>query len=690
MVEKKPLLVEIGTEELPPKSLLALSEAFADNLRDLFLERSLAFSGVESFATPRRLAVLVDRLDTREPDLALARRGPALAAAFDTEGHPTKAALGFAASCGVAVEALGREETEKGIWLTARQVKAGRPTATLIPQLVEQALARLPIPKRMRWGSGEAEFVRPVHWVVLLFGTDLIPGTVVGVAAGRDTHGHRFHHPKAIHLPSARSYLELLRSQGWVEPSFGERRAEIARQVERSAAIEGGRAHLVPDLLDEVTALCEWPVPVVGRFDEHFLQIPPEVLIETMQAHQKYFSLFDTAGGLLPRFVTISNIQSRDPQQVRAGNERVIRPRLTDAAFFWNQDLKRSLADMSRGLGDVVFQERLGSLADKSARVASLGRRIAQHIGLDPELVGRAAYLAKADLLSNMVSEFPGLQGIMGHYYAEQAGEHPSVATAIREQYLPRKAGDELPRTPCGQAIAVADRLDTLVGIFAIGQRPTGVKDPYALRRTALGVLRILIETPLPLDLRELLALAAEGLCEKVTVGRAATEVFDYMMERLIGYYEERGFPMDTTDAVLARGISVPSDIDARVRAVTHFRELPQASSLAATNKRIRNILRRSTESLPDAVDSTVLLEPAERALAEHVERARTVVAPLLRKVDYSGALAALARLKDPVDALFEGVMINVDDAGLRRNRLALLRSLESLFLEVADLSRLQ
>ncbi len=690
MVEKKPLLVEIGTEELPPKSLLALSEAFADNLRDLLLERSMTFAGVEPFATPRRLAVLVERLDTREPDQSLVRRGPSLAAAFDAEGNPTKAAVGFAASCGVEVAALGREETDKGVWVTARQVKPGLPTAALVPQLVEQALARLPIPKRMRWGSGEAEFVRPVHWVVLLFGTEPIPGKVLGVSSGRDTHGHRFHHPKAIHLASAGSYAETLRTQGWVEPSFGERRAEIAKQVERSAAAEGGRAHLDPDLLDEVTALCEWPVPLVGRFDDRFLEIPSEVLIETMQSHQKYFPVFDGAGALLPRFVTISNLQSRDPEQVRAGNERVIRPRFTDAAFFWNQDRKRPLEALSLGLGDVVFQERLGTVAEKTARVAALARRIAQHIGLDPELAARAAHLSKADLLTNMISEFPSLQGIMGRYYAEHAGENPSVAAAIREQYLPRKAGDELPRTPCGLALAIADRLDTLVGIFAIGQRPTGVKDPYALRRAALGVLRILIETPLPLDLRELLALAAAGVAEKVGTSDAATEVLDYMMERLGGYYQERGIPGDTLEAVLARGIGIPSDIDARVRAVTHFRELPQAASLAAANKRIRNILRRSSEALPEEVDQSLLCEPAEQHLGERLQEMEGIVTPLLHNADYTAALTALAELKGPVDALFDQVMVNVEDPGLRRNRLALLRSLESLFLQVADLSRLQ
>lgn len=690
MVDKKPLLVEIGTEELPPKSLLALSEAFADNLRNLLLERFLTFSGVEAFATPRRLAVLIQALDTHEPDQTLVRRGPSLSAAFDTEGKPTKAAIGFAASCGVALDSLEQERSERGTWVTARQLKSGQLVANLVPFLVEQALTGLPIPKRMRWGAGNAEFVRPIHWVVLLFGTEPIPGRVLGVAAGRDTYGHRFHHPKAIHLASAAGYVDALRSQGAVEPSFGERRAEIARQVERLAAAEGGRAHLDPDLLDEVTSLCEWPVALLGRFDERFLGIPSEVLTETMQSHQKYFPVFDGAGALLPRFITVCNLQSRDPEQVRAGNERVIRPRFADAAFFWDQDLKRSLEAMSAGLKDVVFQERLGSVADKTVRVSVLARRIAQHIGLDSELAARAAHLAKADLLSNLVAEFPGLQGIMGRYFADHAGENPAVTAAIREQYLPRKAGDELPRTPYGQAIAVADRLDTLVGIFAIGQRPTGIKDPFALRRAALGVLRILIETPLPLDLRELLAMAAAGVETQVPASNIASDVFDYMMERLVGYYQERGIPADSVDAVVVRGISVPSDLDARVHAVSHFRTLPEAESLAAANKRIRNILRRCGEVIPEQVDAALLVEPAERSLALQLEQVLGRVSPLLHTKDYSGALTVLASLKGPVDAFFDSVMVMAEEASMRGNRLALLRSVEALFFQVADISRLQ
>jgi len=690
MVDKRHLLIEIGTEELPPKSLLTLSEAFADNLRELLSQRALTFSGLESFATPRRLGVLVHDLDAREPDQEQFRRGPSAQAGFDAEGNPTKAALGFAASCGIAVESLLTEESPKGSWLVARQHRPGQLIIHIVPSLVEQALAALPIPRRMRWGEGEAEFVRPVHWVVLLFGMEAISGRVLGVTAGRDTRGHRFHHPKPIHLASASDYAETLRGRGSVEPSFGERRAEIARQVERLASLEGGRVHLDPDLLDEVTALCEWPVALLGRFDEAFLRIPSEVLIETMQSHQKYFPMIDASGELLPRFITISNIHSRDPEQVRGGNERVIRPRFADAAFFWKQDLKRSLDVLALGLGAVVFQERLGSLADKSERVGLLARRIAEHIGLDPEVAARAAHLAKADLLSSMIAEFPSLQGIMGQYYAERAGENPSVSAAIREQYLPRKAGDALPHTPCGQALALADRLDTLVGIFAIGQRPTGVKDPYALRRAALGALRILIETPLPLNLEELLKLAAEGLEQKIAAQHAATEVLEYALERLSGYYQERGISADVVEAVVARYRAVPSDIDARVRAVHGFRSLPQAVGLAAANKRIRNILRRNTEAVPEHPVLHLLTEPSERQLAERLEAMRSAIAPLLRNGDYGGALTALAGLKPTVDAFFEEVMVMAEDSDLRRNRLALLRSLEELFLQVADISLLQ
>ena len=690
MAERKDLLVEVGTEELPPKSLLALSQAFAANFEETLRQQSLGFRGLEAFATPRRLALLVNELDTHQADQETIRRGPSLQAAFDAEGSPTKAVQGFASSCGVTVDALQREETPKGAWVVYRQTRRGQSASRLVPQLVEQALAALPIPKRMRWGDGEEEFVRPVHWIVLLFGSDVVEGRVLGEEADRLTRGHRFHHPDPIRLARASDYAKVLRREGRVEPSFSARSAEIVRQLEGIASAEGGVLHLDPELLREATALCEWPVALLGGFEEKYLGVPSEVLIETMQSNQKYFPIFHPSGRLLPMFITISNIESRNPTLVRAGNERVIRPRFADAAFFCGQDLKHPLETLAQGLGNVVFQEKLGTLAEKADRVAVLARRIAEEIGLDPTLAERASHLAKADLLSNMVAEFPSLQGTMGRYYAEKANEDPCVAAAMEEQYLPRKAGDRLPTTACGRALAIADRLDTLVGIFAIGQRPTGVKDPYALRRAALGVLRILIETPLPLNLRDLIDAAGIGIEEKLGSGQAAHEVFAYMMERLVGYYQEWGIAADVVDAVLARGISVPSDIDARVRAVHTFRNLPEAESLAAANKRIRNILRRTDDEIPERPDPASLVDPSERVLAERVERLRREVEPALQRAEYSNALATLAALKSPVDAFFDEVMVMVDDARLRRNRLALLQSLEGLFLQVADLSRLQ
>lgn len=690
MFDKRSFLVEIGTEELPPKSLYSLSEAFAENFKKLLLERSLSFTSVKSFATPRRLAVLVNDLDTHEPDQIVVRRGPSIPTAYDDHGCPTQAAIGFAKSCGISIDQLEQFNTTKGSWLSARSIKSGQPVTTLLPALVERALTELPVQKRMRWGNGSAEFVRPIHWVVLLFGTESITARIMGVLSGRNTYGHRYHHPKAIHLVSADTYAETLRTHGYVEPGFGERRADIARQVERIAAQEGGRVYLNPDLLDEVTSLCEWPVALVGRFDERFLIIPSEVLIETMQSHQKYFPIFSNSGALLPRFITICNIQSRDPVQVRLGNERVVRPRFTDAAFFWEQDIKNPLDTLCPGLHGIIFQDQLGSVSDKITRVSALVRFIANKIGLDPELAIRAAHLSKADLLSHMVAEFPSLQGVMGRYYAEYAGENPSVTAAIYEHYLPRKAGDDLPHTPCGQALAIADRLDTLVGIFSIGQRPTGVKDPFALRRAAIGVLRILIETPLPLDLSELLELAQITIGERLATSNIAKDVFDYMIDRLVGYYQEQNYPPDTVDAVLSLGITIPSDIDARIHAVSFFRNLPEAESLTATSKRIRNLLRRSNDLIGEHFDVSFFTEPAEYNLADSLHQTITETTPLIRTGSYIPALTMLSSLKHPVDTFFDNVMVMVDDTSVRINRLSLLKNVDNLFLKIADISRLQ
>jgi len=689
MAEARDLLVEIGTEELPPKALKELSEAFIEGIRAGLEKAGLQFSSVTPFATPRRLAAIVTDLSSAQPDKTVERRGPALAAAYGADGAPTQAARGFAGSCGVTVEKLQRLETPKGTWLAFRSVQPGRATSELVPEVVDNALAGLPIPKRMRWNSLKVEFVRPVHWVVMLYGDAVIDAEVLGVRAGRASRGHRFHHPAPIPISEPSQYAALLESQGHVVAAFDRRAQMIREQVETLATEVGGRAAIDPGLLQEVTSLVEWPVAVAGSFEERFLEVPSEALVATMKGNQKYFHLVDQEGALLPHFIAIANIQSRDPQAVRAGNERVIRPRLADASFFWNQDRAHSLASRVEQLAGVVFQHKLGTLLDKSRRVASLAQAIAHELGEDAQLAGRAAELAKCDLLTEMVGEFPELQGIMGRYYAAHDGEPEAVAAALDEQYMPRHAGDALPATPNGQILAVAERLDTLVGIFGIGQSPTGDKDPFALRRAALGVLRILIERSLDLDLMELLLRAARGY-DLFDPEAVADQVFDFAMERLRAYYLDTGVTPDTFEAVLARRPTRPLDFDQRVRAVTAFRALPEAASLSAANKRIHNILRKTDGPVPSTLDPALLGESAEKTLAAEVDAIRGAVEPLLTQGHYTAALTELARLRPSVDLFFDEVMVMSDDEALRNNRLALLNGLRELFLRTADISRLQ
>ncbi len=687
---KQDLLIEIGTEELPPKALDRLSMAFQTSIESQLNQADLRFESIQRFATPRRLALLITQLDTAQADREVERKGPAVKAAFDKEGDATKAAEGFAHSCGVTVAELKQVDTPKGAWLVFQQTQPGQQTEAFIPAMVKQALARLPIPKRMRWGAGDAEFVRPVHWIVMLFGDQTIDCEIMGLKAGRTTHGHRFHHPDPIELTSPASYAQTLLDPGYVIADINARREKIQAQVEQIASKAGMVAAIDEALLDEVTALNEWPVAVMGTFDKRFLEVPSEALIKAMQEHQKYFPVVDSKGCLQPHFITISNIQSQDPTQVSAGNERVIRPRFSDAAFFWGQDLKQPLEALIPRLKDVVFQKQLGSLYDKSQRISQLAQLIAEQLNFDSTDAARAATLAKCDLLSNMVGEFPSLQGVMGRYYAQHAGEGSDIAAAIEEQYLPRHAGDNLPQTNCGRAIAIADRLDTLVGIFAIGKKPTGEKDPFGLRRAALGVLRILIETPLKLDLEVLLQATAKGLADKLDTSNTANEVFNYMMERLNAYYADQGISADLIDAVLSRHPTQPADFDLRIKAVSHFRQLPEAEALAAANKRIQNILRKTDETFPEQVDINLLVEQSEKRLAEQIEALQPKVEPLLSQGLYSEALQQLAVLHEPVDQFFDDVMVMCDDENLRQNRLALLSSLSGLFLRVADLSRLQ
>ncbi len=687
-------LVELGTEELPPKALKKLSEAFTAGIVEGFEKVGLPHGAVHSYAAPRRLAVWIESLTTAQSDKATERRGPALQAAFGPDG-PTKAALGFAASCGVTMDQLERLETDKGSWLVYRGMEQGKPTQALIPTIVQQSLDNLPIPKRMRWGDLSAEFVRPVHWLVLLFGNEVIDAEILAVKSGRETRGHRFHHPAAIYISEPAAYAPLLETEGHVVASFADRSAAIRGQVQAAAVKLGGTAVIDDALLDEVTGMIEWPMAIAGSFEERFLAVPAEALISAMKGHQKYFHVVDNHGQLMPNFITVSNIESKDVSAVRGGNERVIRPRLTDAEFFWNQDRKGRLESQREVLKKVVFQQQLGTVFDKSERIAALAGVIAEQLGGHKADGIRAGQLAKCDLMTNMVGEFPELQGIMGRYYAQHDGEHDAVANAMDEQYMPRFAGDELPKGVIGQAVAIADKLDTLVGIFGIGQLPTGSKDPFALRRAALGVLRGIIEQQLPLDLT---ALIDESIAHYRVSGREFPahldgQLFDFMMERLRVYYTDAGISVDIFEAVSAVRPIRPYDFDQRVRAVNAFRSLSEAESLAAANKRASNILRQAQEGgiqIPAVINAALLLDVAEKSLAERINAVAVAVRPALEQLDYASALQQLAALREPVDLFFDQVMVMADDESIRLNRLALLNQLRSLFMQIADISRLQ
>jgi glycyl-tRNA synthetase beta chain len=690
-------LVEIGAEEMPPKSLAALGKGFRDGVVAGLEAAGLSHGAVQAYFTPRRLAVHVRKLLDRQPEQRVERRGPPVKAAFDAAGLPTRAATAFAESCGVGVGDLTRITDNKGEFLFCRTTRAGSLAAKLLPGIVQAALDQLPIARRMRWGEGNAEFVRPVHWVVMLHGDAVVPGEILGITAGRMTRGHRFHTRKPIALRSPGGYLAAL-EKGYVRADHETRRAQIHAAVVAAAEQEGGTALVDPAVLDEVAALTEWPVPLVGAFEPRFLELPPEVLVATMQDHQRYFPVRGPDGALMPRFIAVANLESKDPAQVRAGNERVIRPRLADAAFFYAADRKASLQSRREALGAVTFQARLGSLADKTGRVTALAGQIARIAGQDGAKAQRAAELAKCDLLTAMVGEFPELQGVMGRYYALHDGESAEVATALAEQYLPRFAGDALPKTGAGLALAIADKLDTLVGIFAIGQKPTGTKDPYGLRRSALGVLRILIETGIALDLRELIRSALDSVAADVArlggnpaPANLADEIYGYMMERLRAWYLEAGGGVTTEmfDAVLDTRPASPLDFDQRLRALAAFLKLPDAAGLTAANKRIANILRKAEGQPSPRVDPGLLTDPSERALAAEVESLRQDVEPLVTARRYEDALARLATLRGPVDAFFDQVMVMADDARVRANRLALLAALQRLFLHIANLSRL-
>ena len=688
------LLVEIGTEELPPKALGTLGQTFAESLLNALrdIELAPAQGKWHWFATPRRLAVWIGEVAKRQPDRTTERRGPALTAAVDKEGNPTKAAQGFARSCGVEFDKLQRVKTEKGEWLVHRRKQRGKPAAELIPACIEQALKQLPIPKRMRWSDLDAEFVRPVHWLVLLHGSELINAELLSVRSDRFTRGHRFHAEKPIRLSHADRYAMVLAEKGFVVADYATRREQIRDQAQKAAKRLKGKAQISDALLDEVTGLVEWPHAIVGNFDKDFLSVPDEALISSMQDHQKYFPVLNNHRKLLPHFITISNIKSKKPARVQQGNERVLRARLADARFFWDSDRKRTLESRCGKLVDVLFHKKLGSVADKVDRIERIAGSVAELAGYQTELCRRGARLCKADLVTDMVGEFPDLQGTMGRYYAQHDGEPALVAQAIAEHYQPRFAGDELPASEVGKVVALADKLDSLVGIFAAGEPPSGDKDPYGLRRAALGVLRILIEGELALDLMELIEIAVaaySGGPLKID-DETAAQVFAFCAERLTAYYAAKDFSAEEITAVAVRNPTSPLDFDRRVRAVSAFRKLPAASSLAAANKRIGNILRRADQVIPDRVDPGYLTDAAEQDLNKVFIKIKDEVQAKFGTQAYQDGLVQLAQLRQAIDRFFDDVMVMTEDPQLRANRLALLQQIHELFLQVADVSQLQ
>ena len=682
-------LVEIGTEELPPKALKTLATSFADNVEAELNQAGLTFDKIEWFAAPRRLAVKVLNLATQQPSKEIEKRGPAVSAAFDAEGKPTKAAEGWARGCGITVDQAERIATDKGEWLVHRAKIEGQPTKNLLNGIVANALAKLPIPKPMRWADKTVQFIRPVHTVTMLLGDELIEGEILGVASARTIRGHRFLGEKEFEIQHADQYPQLLREKGSVVADFNERKAEILAKSQAKATALGGVADIEESLLEEVTSLVEYPNVLAAKFEERFLAVPAEALVYTMKGDQKYFPIYDKDGKLLPHFIFVSNINPEDPTAIIEGNEKVVRPRLTDAEFFFKTDLKQKLVDRLPRLETVLFQQQLGTLKDKTDRIEQLAGEIAKQIGADEAKAKRAGLLSKCDLMTNMVFEFTDTQGVMGMHYARHDGEDEEVAVALNEQYMPRFAGDELPKSLVASAVALADKFDTLTGIFGIGQAPKGSADPFALRRAALGALRIIVEKNLPLDLEDLVKKSAALFGDKLTNQNVVTDVVDFMLGRFRAWYQDEGIAVDVIQAVLARRPTRPADFDARVRAVSHFRTLDSAEALAAANKRVSNILAKADAAIGE-INLTACVEPAEKALAEAVLALRTEVQPLIAKGDYTAVLDKLANLRVPVDSFFDNVMVNAEDPALRQNRLAILNTLQGLFLQVADISVLQ
>jgi len=682
-------LVEIGTEELPPKALKKLSQAFADGIQTGLVEAELTMGEVFVYAAPRRLAVMITDLQTQQADKTIQRKGPAKKAGFDADGNATKALQGFARGCGVDVSELIEIETEKGTWMAYDLQQKGQAVTELLQDIVANSLAKLPIPKRMRWGSSDVEFVRPVHWTLMLLGEQVVPATILGHQTSNTTRGHRFHAPSDITIQKPADYLGALRLQGFVEADFEARMESIRQQVELAATEAGGTAVIDEDLLEEVAALNEWPVAVVGDFDEDFLSVPSEALVSAMAGHQKYFHMVDSNAKLMAKFITVSNIESSNPASVKYGNERVIRPRLSDAKFFWDQDRKQPLDDFLPRLKTVVFQQKLGTLFDKIERLETLTVKVGKPLGVAPELCERAARLSKCDLMSEMVGEFPDLQGVMGRYYAQQQNEDADVADAIDAQYQPRFSGDALPATALAQSLAIADKLDTITGIYGIGQVPTGDKDPFALRRASLGLLRIMIEKDLDLDLRLLIQYSLDLHAEIKTTDALVNDIYDFVISRLRAYYADQGVTAEQFEAVRVCRPAHPVDFSQRIKAVQAFSEMESAESLSSANKRISNLLKKVEGEIPETVDQNLFSEAAETALFNELDALRESASELIAARDYTSAIASLAGIRTAVDNFFDDVMVMAEDPAVRLNRLALLNQIYQLFLQVADVSRL-
>ncbi|EEX35687.1 glycyl-tRNA synthetase subunit beta [Vibrio metschnikovii] len=685
----KEFLIELGTEELPPKQLRTLAEAFAANFSTELAAAELTHDGIKWFATPRRLALKVANLAEKQADKVLEKRGPAVSVAFDAQGNPTKAAQGWARGNGITVEQADRLKTEQGEWLLFKQEVKGQAAKAIVVELAAKALANLPIAKPMRWGDKETQFIRPVKTLTILLGDELIDGEILGVASARTIRGHRFMGEKEFTIDSAQQYPDILEQRGKVIADYETRKATIIAGAQQAAQQVGGIAELDDDLVEEVTALVEWPVVLTAKFEEKFLNVPSEALVYTMKGDQKYFPVYDANKQLLPNFIFVTNIESKEPRHVIEGNEKVVRPRLADAEFFFNTDLKSKLIDRLPQLETAIFQQKLGTIKDKTDRITELAGYIAEQIGADVAQAKRAGLLAKCDLMTSMVFEFTDTQGVMGMHYARHDGEPEAVALAMNEQYMPRFAGDQLPTDGVSSALAMADKLDTIVGIFGIGQAPKG-SDPFALRRASLGVLRIIVEYGYKLDLVDLVAKAKSLFGDRLTNQAVEHDVIEFMLGRFRAWYQDEGFSVDVIQAVLARRPTKPADFDQRVKAVSHFRELEAAEALAAANKRVGNILAKFAGQLPAEVDLALLQEPAEKALGQDVAVMSEALEPVFASGDYQQALSQLASLREPVDAFFDNVMVMADDEALKQNRLTLLNDLRNLFLQIADISLLQ